>query len=152
MIRPLHVLVLAAFTSGCIAAHRGDLEPEHTLPPDAVVLQTDGTTPGAMSDRGEIQTFDLGHFRINISGSYSSRVLVMDLVVRGSPDSIETIESVHHQIRASILMLASEYTVSELYGIDGRLRLRDGIQRRIDLILSPAPPVQSVYFTQFHYE
>ena len=102
------------------------------------------------SESGPTEMYELGEFRVNLSGSAGSRILIMEIAVEGIPDAVSHIENKEHQIRDAILMLASDYTVLELEGIDGKLRLRDDIQRRINAVLTPHK-VLRVYYTEFQF-
>jgi len=54
-----------------------------------------------------------------------------------------------HQVQPTpVLMLASDYTVAELDGLDNRMAFRDEIQTRLNGVLAPAE-VRRVYFTDF---
>ena len=51
-------------------------------------------------------------------------------------------------IRDAVLLLASDYSYTELEGMDGKLRLRDDVHAGINRVLAP-DRVERVYFTQF---
>ena len=96
------------------------------------------------------EVYELGEFQVNLSGTMGGRILMLEIAVEGSADSVSNIESRQHQIRDAILMLASDYSVSELEGLDGKLRLRDDIHRRINAILAPHR-INRVYYTEFKF-
>jgi flagellar FliL protein len=96
------------------------------------------------------EVYELGEFQVNLSGTMGGRILMLEIAVEGSADSVSSIETRQHQIRDAILMLASDYSVSELEGLDGKLRLRDDIHRRINAILAPHR-INRVYYTEFKF-
>jgi flagellar FliL protein len=51
-------------------------------------------------------------------------------------------------MRDSILLLASDYSYTELEGIDGKYRLKDDIHTRVNAVLEPIK-ISRVYFTEF---
>jgi len=93
------------------------------------------------------EVYELGDFKVNLSGS-QTRILMMELAVEGLPDAMGSIEQKQHQIRDAVLMLASDYTTVELEGLEGKLRLRDEIHRRINAVLAPQK-VDRVYYMKF---
>jgi flagellar FliL protein len=99
---------------------------------------------------GQTEVYELGDFHVNLSGSGGSRILMMEIAVEGIPDAITNIEARQHQVRDAILMLASDYEARELEGLDGKLRLRDEIHRRINAVLAPHK-VDRVYYTEFKF-
>ena len=94
------------------------------------------------------EVVSLGSFTVNLRDSAGGRLLQMELSVEGSGDTASQVEDREAQLRDAILMLASDYSFLELEGTEGRIRLRDEIHRRINVVLSPAK-VDRVYFTSF---
>ncbi len=90
----------------------------------------------------------LDEFRVNVSGTAGARILVMEIAVEGTSSALDNIEHRQHQIRDAIFLLTSDYTVMELEGLDGKLRLRDDIHRRINAVLAPHK-IGRVYYTRF---
>ena len=107
------------------------------------------------SDAGEKGSQDiktamtnLGNFTVNLRDSAGGRVLQMEIQVESDSESAETVEKRMPQLRDSIILLASDYSYSELEGIDGKFRLKDDIQVRVNAVLEPIE-VRRVYFTEF---
>ena len=73
---------------------------------------------------------------------------MMELAVEASGDAVSLVEDREARIRDAVLILASDYSFAELEGLEGKLRLRDEIQRRINIILEDEK-VERVYFTAF---
>jgi flagellar FliL protein len=94
------------------------------------------------------EVVSLGSFTVNLRDSAGGRLLQMELSVEGSGDTASQVEDREAQLRDAILMLASDYSFLELEGTEGRIRLRDEIHRRINVVLTPAK-VDRVYFTSF---
>jgi len=93
-------------------------------------------------------THDLGEFSINLKDPSTMRILQMSIVLECETALVAEIESKTPQLRDSVLMFASEYTVTSLAGMEGKMNLRDEILMRINSILKPAR-VERVYFTKF---
>ena len=76
------------------------------------------------------------------------RILNMSISVECDNTVTEKLDKKKAQIRSSILTFTSEYTVSSLSGLEGKMDLRDEIQLRINAIIKPHR-VERVYFTKF---
>ena len=89
----------------------------------------------------------LGNFTVVLRDSRSMK-LQMEIQVESDLETAAMVEERGPQLRDSVILLASDYSDAELDGIDGKLRLRDEIQARINAVLSPSR-IDRVYFTQF---
>ena len=94
------------------------------------------------------EVISLGAFTVNLRDSAGGRLLQMDVSVEGDGSAGTMVEEREAQLRDAILMLASDYTYLELEGVDGKMRLRDEIHRRVNMVLAPEK-VSRVYFTAF---
>jgi flagellar FliL protein len=90
---------------------------------------------------------NLGNYTVNLRDS-SGRVLAMKIEVESDAASSVKVEERMAQLRDSIILLASDYSYTELEGIDGKFRLKDDIHARINAVLEPTQ-VRRVYFTEF---
>jgi len=90
---------------------------------------------------------NLGNYTVNLRDS-SGRVLAMKIEVESDAASSLKVEERMAQLRDSIILLASDYSYTELEGIDGKFRLKDDIHARINAVLEPTQ-VRRVYFTEF---
>ena len=90
---------------------------------------------------------NLGNYTVNLRDS-SGRVLAMKIEVESDEASALKVEERMAQLRDSIILLASDYSYTELEGIDGKFRLKDDIHARINAVLEPTQ-VRRVYFTEF---
>jgi flagellar FliL protein len=109
-----------------------------------------GSAASASGDQPDVDTkmTSLGKFTVNLRDSAGGRVLQMEIQVESEMGTAETIEKRMPQLRDSVILLSSDYSYSELEGIDGKLRLRDEIHARINAVMDPAQ-VSRVYFTAF---
>jgi flagellar FliL protein len=108
---------------------------------------SDGSGSDVGSKKVDTKMTTLGEFTVNLRAS-SSRTLQMEIQVETELETAAQVEERMPQIRDSVILLASDYSVTELEGIDGKLRLRDEIQARVNAVLEPAQ-VNRVYFTAF---
>jgi flagellar protein FliL len=104
-----------------------------------------GAAPSVVADT---TTYDLGEFSINLKDPSTMRILQMSIVLECETALVPEIEGSKPQLRDSVLMFASEYTVTSLAGMEGKMNLRDEILMRINSILKPHR-VERVYFTKF---
>jgi flagellar protein FliL len=91
---------------------------------------------------------NLGSFTVNLRDSAGGRVLQMEIQVESDSEMAESIEGRMPQLRDSVILLASDYSYTELEGIDGKFRLKDDIHARVNAVLEPIQ-VRRVYFTEF---
>ena len=96
----------------------------------------------------QLVVVSLDEFAVNLRESGGGRVLQMTVQVESTPLLEDKIVDRKAQIRDAILLLASDYSYSELEGMEGKMRLRDEVLVRINGVLSP-DRVERVYFTQF---
>lgn len=121
-------------------------------------LPTEGhgeTVPGADGKAivsagitGQSVVSSLGTFTVNLRGSGGGRVLRMEVQVDSSSAAAPVVTERGAQLRDSIITGVSDYTWSELEGVDGKTRLRDELLARVNGVMAPSA-VERVYFTQF---
>lgn len=90
----------------------------------------------------------LDPFTVNLRGSGGGRVLRMVVELEIAEEDQETVVADTAQLRDAVLSLASDYTFSDLEGIDGKMHFRDELLGRVNRVLS-GPRVERVYLTQF---
>ena len=91
----------------------------------------------------------LGTFNVNLKDPTGARKLQMDISVESKCEAPETeLGKKQAELQSSIILLASEYTVTMLDGMNGKMALKDEIQLRINKILEPHQ-ITRVYFTKF---
>jgi len=91
---------------------------------------------------------ELGVYTINLRNTAGGRVLQMTLSAETTESAAMRIVERTPEIRDSILMMASDYTIDQLDGEDNRLAFRDEIETRLDTILGEEQ-VNRIYFTDF---
>ena len=96
----------------------------------------------------ETTTYELGDFSINLKDPSTMRILQMTIVLECDTASLPKLEEQTPQLRDAVLMFTSEYTVSSLAGMEGKMNLRDEILMRVNAILKPQR-VERIYFTKF---
>ena len=111
---------------------------------------TRASTPTASADplAATLVVVSLDEFAVNLRESGGGRVLQMTVQVEATPTLEATILGRKAQIRDAVLLLASDYSYTELEGMEGKMRLRDEVLVRINGVLAP-DRVECVYFTQF---
>ena len=94
----------------------------------------------------------LEDFNVNLRDPAGAKKLQMVISLEVKPTVAKLMEKpeIIDSIRDTIIMFASEFTVENLDGLDGKMGLRDGIELRINTVLSPQK-VERVYFTKFIY-
>jgi flagellar FliL protein len=108
-------------------------------------VPAEGTPPVALT------VYDLGEFKVNLRGSLDksgARVLSVGIRLEIDAALADTMHVRKDGIRDAVLLLASDYSYTELEGMDGKLRLRDDVHAGINRVLAP-DRVERVYFTQF---
>jgi flagellar basal body-associated protein FliL len=110
-----------------------------------------GSPGGGAEPDGQTTITNLGEFTVNLRNSAGGRVLQMNLSVETNVDLSLKITERTAEIRDSILMLASNYTIAQLDGMDNRKDFQDAIETRVDTILGE-DQVERIYFTNFVVE
>jgi flagellar FliL protein len=144
---PLVILAVVALLIGAGATYLGQ---EFLSGSDG---GEDGSTDKASgvedgSKKVDTKMTTLGKFTVNLRDSAGGRVLQLEIQVESEIETAKKVEERMPQLRDSVILLASDYSYAELEGIDGKLRLRDEIQARVNAVLDPAQ-VNRVYFTAF---
>ena len=91
---------------------------------------------------------DLGEFTVNLRNTAGGRVLQMKISLEIGVSTVEAVTAHQSQLRDAVLMLASDYTVPELDGMDNRMAFRDEVHTRLNGVLQ-SKAIQRVYFTDF---
>jgi flagellar basal body-associated protein FliL len=91
---------------------------------------------------------NLGSFTVNLRGSGGGRVLRMEVQLDSNNGTAAVVGARGPQLRDSVITAVSDYTWSELEGVDGKTRLRDELLARLNGIVTPNV-VDHLYFTQF---
>lgn len=126
-------------------------EPEGAEGAAAAEAGTSGAPPVAGAPAAaKTAVVELESFTLNLKDSAGGRKLAMKLALEGPPTLQAAVELRKAHIRDAVITLASDYSYLDLDGADGRLRLRDEIQRNLNTVLeSQGVEVQRVYYTEF---
>lgn len=92
---------------------------------------------------------NLGLFTVNLRGSGGGRVLRTEVQVEVPAGGFQVVETRKPVLRDAVITLASDFSYSDLEGVDGKTHLRDELQGRLNSVLSGEPKVERVYFTEF---
>ena len=110
----------------------------------------DPAKPVGAPAAGKTAVVELESFTLNLKDSAGGRKLAMKLALEGPPTLQTAVDERRAQIRDAVITLASDYSYLDLDGADGRLRLRDEIQRNLNSVLEPQGiAIQRVYYTEF---
>jgi flagellar basal body-associated protein FliL len=90
----------------------------------------------------------LNPFVVNLRGSGGGRVLRLEVQLEVNASDRERIEKGTPRMRDALLSLASDYSYTELEGIDGKMHFRDELLGRLNRVLE-GPSIQRIYFTEF---
>lgn len=85
-------------------------------------------------------------FSVNLRGSGAGRVLKLEVHLEVASTVEEEVTERTAMLRDSVLGLASDYTVNDLEGIDGKTQLRDELLQRLNAALA-GPRIERIYFT-----
>lgn len=91
-------------------------------------------------------TIELGEFTVNLRNT-SGRMLQMEVSILVGESLAEIVAEKEAKLKDSVLLLASDYTPSELDGESSLLAFRDEIHTRVNGVLSPEE-VREVYLTR----
>ena len=123
----------------------GDEETPQAVPADGSEAAAAAAAP---INQPQTLPYDLGEFNVNLKDPATLRILQMNIVLECDNSVRSVVEGKQAQLQDAIIMLASEYTVGALSGMEGKIALRDEIQLRINAILGKSR-VERVYFTKF---
>lgn len=103
--------------------------------------------PGEMGGN-EPMVFSLESFNVNLRGAGGGRVLRMEVQLEIRKKDEQHIQRAVPRLRDGVLTLASDYTFSDLEGLDGKTRLRDEMLGTLNKLLDYGR-IERVYFTEF---
>lgn len=107
-----------------------------------------GKSAFSIGANGKTAVTNLGTFTVNLRGSGGGRVVRMEVQLDSEGDDAKALSTKTPQLRDSVITAVSDYTWSELEGVDGKTRLRDELLARVNGIAAPSE-VNALYFTQF---
>lgn len=110
--------------------------------------EEDASEGGGEAEPKRSAIVNLGVFTVNLRGSGGGRVLRMEMQLDAGEASSATIEERIPQLRDAVITAVSDYTWTELEGVDGKTRLRDELLSRLNGAIAPTT-IKRLYFTQF---
>ena len=97
-------------------------------------------------DRG---IYPLGLFTVNLRGVGGGRVLRVEIEVEVNIGLLESIEERRAGLRDATIKLISDYSYTDVEGLDGKLRLQDDLLTQLNKFMGRAGRIERVYFSQF---
>jgi flagellar FliL protein len=98
------------------------------------------------ADRG---IYPLGLFTVNLRGVGGGRVLRMEIDLELKLDVVDTMEDRKAGLRDAVIKLVSDYSYTDVEGLDGKLRLQDDLLRDLNKYMGKRARIERVYFSQF---
>ena len=111
--------------------------------------EASGSVAAEVTPPVALTVFDLGECVVNLRGG--GRVLRVTIGIEVEAALADTLHTRNDELRDAVLLLASDYSYTELEGMEGKLRLRADLHARLNGVLAPNR-VERVYFTQFVVE
>jgi flagellar FliL protein len=99
----------------------------------------DGPAPGL---------FNLGLFTVNLRGTGGGRVVRMEIQVQTEAGLVDGLEERKPEFRHAIITMVSDYSYSDLEGLDGKTRLADELLTRLNRLMDGGR-INRLYFVQF---
>jgi flagellar basal body-associated protein FliL len=97
-------------------------------------------------DRG---IYPLGLFTVNLRGVGGGRVLRVEIEIEVNSLLLETIEASRPGLRDATIKLVSDYSYTDVEGLDGKLRLQDDLLTQLNKFMGRTGRIERVYFSQF---
>ena len=145
------VVCIALGAGGTFFAVGGSSESPANSETSDVEGSTDESAAGASSGGAAVPficTPPIGAYTINLRDPTGAHKLQMEIAVQVPCAQKKGIEDKQAEISHMINMLASDYTVTNLNGLNGRSQLKDEIHVRINKIMQPIK-IDNVFFTKF---
>ncbi|MDG1481686.1 MAG: flagellar basal body-associated FliL family protein [Myxococcota bacterium] len=102
----------------------------------------------ASSETGSPVTVDLGEFTTNLRDTSGGRIVKVRVAVDTTAAGAAVLATKDSEIRDSILMLLSDYTVPQLNGADARMVFREDVEIRLNTIVGPDNVIR-IYLPDF---
>jgi flagellar basal body-associated protein FliL len=120
----------------------------------ADVIVTDGGSENLDNELYEEHSVDrgiypLGLFTVNLRGVGGGRVLRVEIEVEVSLPLLETIEERRPGLRDATIKLISDYSYTDVEGLDGKLRMQDALLQQLNTYMGRTGRIERVYFSQF---
>ncbi len=102
-------------------------------------------TGGSASDSAVVS---IGQFTVNLRGTGAGRVLRIEIYCETDQGSQDAVTENNAPLRDAVVTLVSDYSYSDLEGLDGKTRLRDELLARMNALLG-GNRIKRLYFTDF---
>jgi len=99
-------------------------------------------------ETGSPVTVDLGEFTTNLRDTSGGRIVKVRVAVDTTAAGATVLATKDSEIRDSILMLLSDYTVPQLNGADARMVFREDVEIRLNTIVGPDNVIR-IYLPDF---
>lgn len=145
------IVCIAVGAGGTFFAVGGANEPPTSNETSDVEGSVDGSAAGSSGGGAAVPficTPPIGSYTINLRDPTGAHKLQMEIAVQVPCAQKKGIEDKQAEISHMINMLASDYTVTNLNGLNGRSQLKDEIHVRINKIMQPIK-IDNVFFTKF---
>jgi len=96
--------------------------------------------------------FNLGGFTVNVKDGRATRVLRIKIELELKEGGGEIITKQKTQLRDAVIQLVSNYSHSDLKGLEGRLRLQDELIKTLNKSTGGKPTIERLYFSEFILE
>jgi flagellar basal body-associated protein FliL len=93
--------------------------------------------------------YPLGLFTVNLRGVGGGRVLRVEIDLELKLDVVDSMESRKAGLRDAVIKLVSDYSYTDVEGLDGKLRLQDDLLRDLNKYMGKRARIERVYFSQF---
>ncbi len=93
--------------------------------------------------------YPLGLFTVNLRGVGGGRVLRMEIDLELKLDVVDNMEDRKAGLRDAVIKLVSDYSYTDVEGLDGKLRLQDDLLRDLNKYMGKRARIERVYFSQF---
>lgn len=133
-------VILLLFAGGGFFAYTTLMTPEPAIDEEALKKEAEAAV-------GEM--FDLEPFVVNLSDPKGKRYLKVKITIE--IDSVEMVERVSKAVpkmRDMVIMMLTSLTFEEVMTPEGKIRIRDELYERFNLILRP-DRIKNIYFTEF---
>jgi flagellar basal body-associated protein FliL len=93
--------------------------------------------------------YPLGLFTVNLRGVGGGRVLRMEIDLELKLEAIDDMEERKAGLRDAVIKLVSDYSYTDVEGLDGKTRLQDELLRDLNKYMGKRARIERVYFSQF---
>lgn len=93
--------------------------------------------------------YPLGLFTVNLRGVGGGRVLRVEIDLELKLNVVDSMESRKAGLRDAVIKLVSDYSYTDVEGLDGKLRLQDDLLRDLNKYMGKRARIERVYFSQF---